>query len=142
MIFQAPFQNVCFRAWREAFFGLLARVLIFACFLLSIRPALPALIDQVAHRYYAEQHFSLVHAHGGKNHVHTEVQKTVKEDGKEGKSLLQKISIEDFSHSVLEILIPTWQVGLETATKLFAFKQSFSLFSKGPEPPPPWGNVQ
>lgn len=118
-----------------------ARLLIVACFLLSIRPAVPLIMDQLAHRYYPQQHFRLVHAHGGKNHVHTEIQKSLKDEMPGSKSLMVKISLEDWNHSAFAEMIFLQRVAVLSAQKFYEFGQRFDAFRKGPEAPPPWGEL-
>ena len=59
-----------------------------------LRPAMPVIVDKLAHAFWANVHIATVHKHNGVEHVHYELRKMSEEDGK-SKSALKRHAIED-----------------------------------------------
>jgi hypothetical protein len=45
------------------------------------KPAMPILVDGLAHAFWAHVHIATVHVHEGKQHVHYELRKMAMDDG-------------------------------------------------------------
>jgi hypothetical protein len=126
-----------YRALRVACFRTVARLLIVSYLLFSIRPAMPVILDNLAHRYAPEQHFRLVHSHGGKEHVHFEIQKSMKEDAQEGKDSRVKVVFDDLvclnEHLNIQQHLPE-EVLLNHSTPV---RSMFQMNDRVPDYPPP-----
>ena len=105
---------------------------------LLLKPVMPILVDNMAHALWAKQHYQVMHKHGGKNHVHKEMQKIAKEDAGGSSEAKHKVQSDTTPH--LAATSPAYSAGKQAHHSLLIYAEyacSYPVTESLPDYPPP-----
>jgi hypothetical protein len=116
---------------------ILIRLLLLSYMLMIIKPAVPVIMDTIAHKYWNESHYSTVHKHNGNAHVHSELKKAANDEKHESPSTKFNAETSDYYlHSGLLLSTATGLLSEQIAhTSYYAAFQRQVYHTEDTDPP-------